>query len=159
MGITQIPHTQALNSGADIWVLISDDSFYWSLKLDWSLNFQMHKKMNHRKRVISEELQTLLINSGLKDKWAKNQISSDSANNSLEKTKAPPPLIIPAETYLPCRWFIRLQNDRISQLKEICSNLKANSVRIFHDSSTTMKNIEMQWNQNPQELDLQIVVN
>ncbi|MFN7728982.1 MAG: hypothetical protein ACK5P7_07485 [Bdellovibrio sp.] len=144
--MSQLPSTQALTPGADLWVIGSSAESPWALRLDWALNFQILRASKYRPRELSSELQTVLEETGLKT-WTQGP-----------QNKQNEPLLIPADLNLPCRWVLSLNNWDLATLKKTLEGLGSPSLRVFLPRAVGPDTFVKQWTETMGERDFQLVI-
>lgn len=80
----------SLNPGQDLWVLPDKESSRWIMRLDWYLNFQIHRASRHKSFRRSPELNQLLENV----EWSLPE----------EQLSEGQPVLFSCEGHLPARW-------------------------------------------------------
>ena len=131
--IQSLSPSQALNSGAQLWVLSNPEYSSWNYKIDWYLSFLMRKT----------RLNTL-----------KNQsISSDSLMKKYNISSfqwapsSPFPILIDSSSYLPNLWTLELEysSQWLHQVYNIWSSLSRPRLRIFAPKPIKKEDIEKKW--------------
>ena len=124
---------QALNGGAQLWVLSNPEYSSWNYQIDWYLSFLLQKT----------RINTLKATS----------LSSDSL---IKKYKlfsfqwTPPssfPILIDSSSYLPNLWTLELEysSQWLHQVYEIWSSLNRPHLRIFAPKPIKKEEIEKKW--------------
>jgi len=116
MGVSQLPSSQALTAGADLWVVSHPEKSAWALKIDWQLNFQILRAARHEKVRLSPEMTELLRQTGLESQEARPLSNA---------------LLVAADLNLPCRWVLSLEEWNPQEIKKVWQNLSSPSVRLF----------------------------
>lgn len=81
----------SLNPGHDLWILTEPSLSKWPLRLDWYMNFQIHRSSHHESYRRSEALESLL-----------KSIDWDLPHQPLKENR---PLLFGCEGHLPARWL------------------------------------------------------
>jgi|GEM_PF-1442158 len=61
MAINLLSKSKAFSPGSDLWIIPELSYSAWSRKIDWYLNFQLGRAMNHKRSPISTFLHTVLV--------------------------------------------------------------------------------------------------
>jgi hypothetical protein len=143
MGVTSLPQTQALQPGADLWVVGDPKDSRWALKIDWELNFQILRAGVHERPRLSPELVEITAHSGLE------------APHIESRSRA---LLLAADLNLPCRWVLSLADWKTATIAKAREDLKSPSLRVFLPKTQSVETFTKEWSQIASPGDFQVVV-
>jgi hypothetical protein len=92
--VTSLTKSNAFNPGSDLWVIPDLVESAISQRIDWYLNFQIHRFLVHSKKEISQALKEIMTQCELKD--------LDFISNNKKKNYG---LLISSCHLLPNRWI------------------------------------------------------
>lgn len=136
MAVIALSQANALNPGADLWILCDLEKSPWTAKIDWYLNFQICKSSRHHSQSLPEFLSEVLEKTELEKK-----------NIQLDKSA---PLMIASQDLLPNKWVVLLpwNNDMAgwsTQAFEIWKKLNKPSLRVFLPPGQSAGNFQTPW--------------
>lgn len=110
--------SQALQSGADLWVVSPPELSTWSRQIDWYLNFQISRGLRNQSRPRPAQISHLL-----------QQIQWDLPEQFLDESQS---LLISSLRRLPTPWvYLTTEWDREGQFLAPLMGLKPRVLRLF----------------------------
>ncbi len=150
MAVTVLSQASAFNPGSDLWIVADLESSQWSSKLDWYLNFQIIKSHRRQGAELSENLQELLLQTGL-------------ASETPAYTGFPNNLMISSQMQLPNKWVVIIpwNQDLVSwsaEIEKVWNQLSQPSLRVFLPPGFSMANLDKAWPNNSSVQDFTVVL-
>ncbi len=150
MAVTVLSQASAFNPGSDLWIVANLESSQWSSKLDWYLNFQIVKSHRRHSAELSENLQSLLQQTGL-------------ASETPAYAGFPNNLMISSQMQLPNKWVVIIpwNQDLISwslEIEKVWKQLNQPSLRVFLPPGFSMANLDKAWPNNSSVQDFTVVL-
>ena len=130
MNASKIPSSQALNAGADLWVIKNDPGLQWWAKLDFLSHFLLSQVSLKPERSTPQALQNIL------------QATSFSTQSSVHIQNH---VLLGSEDHFLNKWILAWSGSEDELAEVICdtvTHLKVSSVRIFSHSSSVLKPLE-----------------
>lgn len=136
MAVSALSQANALNPGADLWILSDLEKSPWIAKIDWYLNFQICRASRHQSQFLPQFLADVLENTELEKK-----------NIPLDKSS---PLMIASQEFLPNKWVVILPWSEnmtawSAQAFQIWQKLNQPSLRIFLPPGQSAGNFQTPW--------------
>lgn len=137
-----LPSTQALNPGADLWIVADPESSGWALRIDWLLNFQILRAGRHAPPPMDPELRALVDRTGL---------------GIPGRAPTVRPLLVAADLNLPCRWVLSAADWDWPGLVKCWRELGEPGLRLFLPSGVSIEEVERRWPAAPLGKEIQVV--
>lgn len=117
-GVHLLSSVQALQPGADLWIMSTPETSSFARNIDWHLNFQISRGLQNQSRRRSDPLEALLK----KIRW----------NLPAQVTLPESPLLISALGRLPTQWVLLPEkwNSELSFLAA-AAKLRPQKIRVF----------------------------
>lgn len=149
MAVIVLSSNQALNSGADLWIIPDFSNSVMAIQLDWYNNFLIGKTLRKNKYLIDSKLNTILEETELPR--YENLPSPDDV------------IMISSSKPFPNRWTVMVGYEQDSTLWcqkifKLYLDLKKPSLRIFLPSNLGMNQFVESWRLFSSEEDLSIVL-
>lgn len=139
----------SLNPGSDLWILPAPAESRWPQRIDWYLNYQIHRASSHRMPLKSEPLNELLAEID----WP------------LPDLQAAPkgPLLIVSDGHLPARWLIVLPHEGetptwVQKAWQVWSGLGRPSFRVFLPTGLDQNAFAQFWRDHAKFEDFSVVL-
>lgn len=148
MAILSLNHLSALSPGADMWVCPDLSNSHWSVELDWHLNHQIRKGLEHKTQVLDASVKGLLYENQMS--WNDIQAASDN-------------LMIASSYQLPARWTLVIPwNGQLQKwvhsVFQHWENLGQPTARVFLPQNIAMADFSREWQKLSRYLDLTVVL-
>jgi len=148
MPILPLNQLSAFSAGADLWVCPDIQNSKWTQELDWHLNHQIRKGVQHRMPSLGPEMKGLLY---------ENQIAWTDVNAPTQD------LLISTDIQLPNRWVLVVGWN--GQLRKWCqqivvqwSRMKHPSLRLFLPGGVSTSDLAREWQSLSEHQDLTVVL-
>lgn len=123
----------ALNDGAELWILPTFRFSEWTRRLDWPLNLQITKSIHHKTKPLSPRMEEILQTYEIKP----------------ESITTRGPLLIASDGLLPNRWTVVVDADQWEPWQKeslkVWKQLGEPSVRLFIPSFANWEKGKSQW--------------
>ena len=130
MNVSKIPASQALNAGADLWVIKNDPSLQWWAKLDFLSHFLLSQVSLKPEKSTPAALQNIL------------QATSFSTRSTVHIQNH---VLLGSEDHFLNKWVIAWSGSEEELTDVICDaviHLKVGSVRIFSHAGAVIEKLE-----------------
>lgn len=118
MNVRSLPATDALSSGAEMWIIENRSELNWWQELDLRSCFLLTQATQVREKVTAPELQNILQATGL-----------SSLSSPLKSASS---LLLGTEKFFFNRWILLLQSDPDAEsIIAVARNLRAKNLRFF----------------------------
>lgn len=130
---------QAFSAGADLWIVPERKKSKLVQKIDWYLNFQIAKSVQHQSKTLSEDILDILKSCALQGQKGYDFVPTDSEA-----------LMILSAAHLPNRWvmIVRGSDDLETWLKTAVQKWKkmnSPSLRIFLPEGQSKAEVAKLW--------------
>ncbi len=149
MAVIVLSSNQALNSGADLWIIPDFSNSVMAIQLDWYNNFLIGKTLRKNKYLLDSKLNTILDETEL-PRYENLPFPGDV-------------IMISSSKPFPNRWTVMVGYEQDSTLWcqkifKLYLDLKKPSLRIFLPSNLGMNQFVESWRLFSSEEDLSIVL-
>lgn len=148
MSFTTLSQANALNPGAELWIVPAIDDSHWTGQIDWLLNFQIGKAQRHTPASLPETLTHIVQETELK---------------LTAITKSTNALMIAAVNHLPCRWVVVLPVNNnleawIEQVYQTWFGMNKASMRVFLPPNLSTATFQVCWKKHSDQDDLTLIL-
>lgn len=148
MPILPLNHLSAFSAGADLWVCPDVGNSKWTQELDWHLNHQIRKGVEHKLPALGPDVKGLLY---------ENQMAWTDVSTPVQD------LMIASNVQLPNRWVMIVPWN--GQLRKWCqqivkqwSNMQHPSLRLFLPKGVSTSELAREWQSLSEHQDLTVVL-
>jgi hypothetical protein len=130
MNVSKLPESQALNAGADLWVIKNDPGLFWWGKLDFYSHFLLSQVQLKPETFTPQALQKII------------QETSFSTQSSVHIENH---ILLGSEAHFLNKWILVWSGSEVELADVICdmvANLKVGSVRLFSHSKPVLTPLE-----------------
>jgi hypothetical protein len=136
---------EAFQSACDLWVIPEKGA--WLARLDWHLNWQVCKALEHAPATPAPELLDL--------------VREQDFDFDFKGARGPKPLLVSAEGLLPTSLcLIRTEEDtpaaETTAIREYASSLKANRILLFTSAKVNPAKVADAWEKLSSEIELRV---
>lgn len=139
----------AYNPGSDLWIFPELENSDWAQKVDWYINFQIIKNSQRKALPLSDEIQSVLSNTGL----------------DLKKIVSvrPQSLMISTSTWLPNKWLVVVDgSDQLANwtqsVFQTWNRLKKPTLRVFLPTGQNASSFLDHWRELSSFQDMTLVL-
>jgi hypothetical protein len=135
MSLQKLNMAQSFGAGSDLWVISDDPATPLFRRMDWYLNFQITRALQHKSQTLSPQLQTVLN---------ENSIPTPTSSATHES-----PTLIQVGRQLPTQFLMivpaRNSSDWAATVQQRWVSLHNPSMRLFLPPSISIAQFQKDW--------------
>lgn len=136
MPVSTLSASNALNPGADLWILPGVKECRYIQKIDWYLNFQITKSHLHQTHAIPSQVKSLLMECQIPEIY----FSRDVQNIRM----------LESSSLFPNRWVVQIDSFSsvqtwCQQISEIWTQLRKPTLRVFLPTGLSAGDFQSHW--------------
>lgn len=130
MNVAELNATEALNAGADLWIIKNDSQNKWWQELDFRSGFLLSECLYHNRRPMATKVNEILDITEL----PRAQFFKDSNN-----------LLVGTSDHFANKWILLWEDNPAAveeSLDKMAVTLKIKSIRLFSDTEVLLKKLK-----------------